>query len=42
MFLAHFSSTPLNVLMEMPSNELHKWYNEAVKTYNYLNRTEDG
>lgn len=39
MFLAHFSSTGLNVLMEMEVEDLWMWYNEAVKTHNHLNNT---
>jgi hypothetical protein len=40
MFLAHFSSTPLNVLEEMPCNDLVLWYMEAVKCHNRLNKQD--
>jgi len=37
MFLAHFSSTPLPVLLEMDVSDLYWWHNEAVKIHNKLN-----
>jgi hypothetical protein len=37
MFLAHFSNTPLHVLEEMPGDQLHWYYNEAVKLHKKLN-----
>jgi hypothetical protein len=40
MFLAHFSGTPLNVLLDMPSNELREWFDEAMTLHKLMNRTE--
>jgi hypothetical protein len=40
MFLAHFSGTPLNVLLEMPSNELRDWFDEAISLHNRMNSTD--
>lgn len=42
MFAAHFTNTPLNVLMEMDLDELAFWYTEAVELHNELNRAPDG
>jgi hypothetical protein len=36
-FLAHFSSTPLPVLLDMDMDELLMWYEAAIKTHNRLN-----
>lgn len=41
MFLAHFSNTPLNVLMEMDGAELVWWYHEAVKLHKRMNPQPD-
>jgi len=40
MFLSHFSGTSLNVLLDMPSDEIHEWYVEAVKMHNKMNSTD--
>ena len=40
MFLAHFSGTGLDVLLDMPANELKEWYEEAIKLHNSMNRTD--
>lgn len=40
MFLAHFSHTGLEVLMEMEAADLKWWYFEAVKLHNKLNPSE--
>lgn len=42
MFLAHFSNTPLNVLMDMDGSEVSVWHTEAVKLHNKLNKPPDG
>ena len=42
MFLAHFSNTPLNEILNMDTNEIRNWYEVAVKLHNHLNKTEDG
>ncbi len=42
MFLAHYSNTPLNVLMEMDGFEVGYWHTEAIKLHNKLNPPVDG
>lgn len=42
MFLAHFSNTPLNVLMDMDGKEVIYWHVEAVKLHNKLNTPSNG
>lgn len=42
MFTAHVSGWQHSELMEMEPEELHFWYNEAVKLHNKLNRSSDG
>ncbi len=41
MFLCHFSSTPLNVVLDMDTNEVRDWYNVAEKYHNHLNTPSD-
>jgi hypothetical protein len=41
MFLAHFSNTPLHVILEWTAGEIVYWYNEAVKEHNNLHRPPD-
>jgi hypothetical protein len=36
-FLAHFSSTPLPMLLDMEADELMMWYKAAINTHNRLN-----
>lgn len=38
MFLAHFSATPLNVLLDMDIADLCYWYNEANKLHMRMNK----
>jgi hypothetical protein len=40
MFLAHFSNTGLDVLLDWKLNKLGVWYERAVKLHNKLNSTE--
>ena len=37
MFLAHFSNTPLDVVIEWDSKKINYWYNEAIKLYKEMN-----
>jgi hypothetical protein len=37
MFLAHFSNTPLPIILEWTSKEIDFWYNEAMKLYKEMN-----
>jgi hypothetical protein len=37
MFLAHFTGTPLGVLLEWDLDDLYYWHVEAVKLHNKLN-----
>jgi hypothetical protein len=37
MFLAHFASTPLNILLEMHGNDVHYWFVEALKLHEKMN-----
>lgn len=37
MFLAHFSNTPIPVLLEMEGDDLKVWYNAAIKVHKQLN-----
>lgn len=37
MFLAHFSSTGLDVLLEMEIDELKEWYDAAIKVHKHIN-----
>jgi hypothetical protein len=39
MFLAHFSSTPIPVLLEMEIGELRMWYEAAIKIHSQLNKS---
>jgi hypothetical protein len=40
MFLAHFSSTGLDVLLNMPAPELKEWYEEAITLHNKMNKAD--
>jgi hypothetical protein len=37
MFLAHFSSTPLPVLLDMELDELKIWHKAALDVHKHLN-----
>lgn len=37
MFLAHFSNTGLDILLEMDGNEVYYWFVEADKLFLKLN-----
>jgi hypothetical protein len=39
MFLAHFSSTGIDALMEMNLTDINFWFNEAVKLNKKMNET---
>lgn len=41
MFLAHFSSTALDTIMEYEPGEIIFWYETALTVYNKLNKVED-
>lgn len=41
MFLAHFSNTPLNVLLEWPAADIVYWHTEAVKQHNKINKAPE-
>lgn len=37
MFLAHFSSTPLNVLLEFDGEDLLMWHASAIEVHKQMN-----
>jgi len=37
MFLAHFSNTPLNTVLDWDIEQIFYWSQEAVKMHNFLN-----
>lgn len=40
MFLAHFSGSGVEYWLEQDGRECWRWYNEALKVYKEMNKTE--
>jgi hypothetical protein len=39
-FVAHFHHTPTEEVLKMPTHKIHKWYNEALKLYNKMHKSD--
>ena len=37
MFLAHFSHTALDIIMQWPAKKIHYWYVEAERLFKKMN-----